>query len=276
LRTFLGWTQERDLVYPQEITRPILESYQRWLYRYRKADGKPLAVATQRGRLGAVQRFFAWLCRTHRLEANPASDLELPRKPPRGLPRGLSLEHVRAVLNLPDVTDPLGLRDRAILETFYSTGMRRSELTDLDVGDLDAAGRTIRIRHGKGGKARMVPVGEVSLQWIEAYLDKTRPQLLLDPGEQAFFLSGYGERMSATYVGNWVTRTVKAADIGKKGSCHLFRHSCATHMLENGADIRLIQQLLGHARLDTTQIYTEVAINALKEAHARTHPSARS
>jgi len=153
--------------------------------------------------------------------------------------RRADLEHVRAVLAIPDVTDPLGLRDRAILETFYSTGMRRSELTVLDVGDLDAAGRTIRIRKGKGGKARMVPVGEASLQWIEAYLDKTRPQLLVDPGEQASFLSGYGERMSATYVGNWVTRTVKAADIGKHGSWHLFRHSCATHMLENGADIRL-------------------------------------
>jgi integrase/recombinase XerD len=205
--------------------------------------------------------------------ANPAADLELPRKPPRGLPRGLSLEHVRAVLNMPDITDPLGIRDRAILETFYSTGMRRSELTSLDIGDLDPAAGTMHIRKGKGGKGRVVPVGTASLKWIEAYLERTRPQLLVDPGEQAFFLSGYGERMSATYVGNWVTRTVKAADIGKRGSCHLFRHSCATHMLENGADIRLIQQLLGHARLDTTQIYTEVAIKALKEAHARTHPS---
>lgn len=205
--------------------------------------------------------------------ANPASDLELPRKPPRGLPKGLSLEHVRAVLNIPDVTDPLGIRDRAILETFYSTGMRRSELTALDLGDLDRVAQTIHIRKGKGGKGRVVPVGAASLRWIEAYLERTRPQLLVDPGEQAFFLSGYGERMSATYVGNWVTKTVKAADIGKRGSCHLFRHSCATHMLENGADIRLIQQLLGHARLDTTQIYTEVAIKALKEAHARTHPS---
>lgn len=114
------------------------------------------------------------------------------------------------------------------------------------------------------------------LKWLGDYLDKTRPRLLLDPGEQALFLSGYGERMSATYVGNWVTKTVKAADIGKSGSCHHFRHSCATHMLENGADIRIIQQLLRHARLDTTQIYTEVAIDDLKEVHARTHPSSRA
>jgi len=273
LRTFLAWAQERDLRRPEEITRPILESYQRWLYRYRKADGQPLAVTSQRNRLGALQRFFAWLCRHHRLDANPASDLELPRKPPRGLPRGLSQEHVRAVLALPDVGDPLGIRDRAILETFYATGMRRRELVALDLSDLDPGGETLHIHKGKGGKGRVVPVGASALKWLTAYLEKTRPKLLLDPGEQALFLSGYGDRMSATYVGNWVTRTVKAADVGRKGSCHLFRHSCATHMAENGADIRFIQQLLGHARLDTTQIYTDVAIKALKEVHARTHPS---
>ena len=143
-----------------------MESYQRYLYRYQKADCKPLAVAIQRGRFGAVQRFFAWLCRTHQLLANPASDLELPRKTARSLPKGLSLKHVRAVLNIPDVTDPLGIRDRAILETFYSTGMRRSELTALDVGDLDATAQTIHIRKGKCGKSRMVPVGTASLHWI--------------------------------------------------------------------------------------------------------------
>lgn len=122
----------------------------------------------------------------------------------------------------------------------------------------------------------MVLVGTASLQWIEAYLERTRPQLIVDVGEKTFFLSGYGERMSATYVGNWVTNTVKAADIGKRGSCHLFRHSCATHMLENGADIRLIQQLLGHARRNTPQIYTEVAIRALREVQARTHLSSQT
>ena len=275
LRTFLAWAGERGLVYPQAISRPVLESYQRWLYRYKKADGQPMSIATQRGRLGAVQRFFAWLCRTHQLLANPAADLELPRKPPRSLPRGLSHEHIRAILNQPDIRDPLGIRDRAILETFYSTGMRRSELTALDIGDLDPIAGTMHIRKGKGGKGRVVPIGSRSLKWIEAYLVQTRPQLIVDPGEQALYLSGYGERLSATYVGNWVTRTIKAADIGKRGSCHLFRHSCATHMLENGADIRIIQQLLGHARLDTTQIYTEVAIKALKETHARTHPTAQ-
>jgi len=126
---------------------------------------------------------------------------------------------------------------------------------------------------GKGGKGRVVPVGTASLQWVEACLERTRPQQIVDAGEQAFFLSNYGERMSATCAGNWVTKTVKAPDIGKRGSCHLFSHSCATHMLENGVLTRLIQQLLGHARLDTTQIYTKLAIKALREVHSRAHPS---
>ena len=274
LNTFLRWAGERDLTQPETITRPQLESFQRWLHRYRQKNGKPLGITTQRQRLGAVQRFFAWLTRQNHILANPAADLDLPRKVHRQLPKGLSRQELAAVFNVPDVTDALGIRDRAILETLYATAARRSELAKLDLADFDAEGATMHIRQGKGGKSRLVPVARNALHWLGRYLDETRPRLLIDATEQALFLSGYGERLSATYLGNWVTKTVKAADIGKQGSCHLFRHSCATHMLENGADIRLIQQLLGHARLDTTSIYTEVAITHLKEVYNRTHPAA--
>lgn len=205
----------------------------------------------------------------------PAADLDLPRKPHQQLPKGLNRQELAAVLNVPDIRDPLGIRDRAILETLYATAARRSELVNLDLSDLDAEGGTVHIRKGKGGKIRLVPVARNALQWLGRYLDETRPRLVLDNTEQALFLSGYGERMSADYLGNWVAKTVKAADMGKTGSCHLMRHSCATHMLENGADIRLIQQLLGHVRLDTTSIYTEVAITHLKEVYNRTHPAAK-
>ncbi len=275
LRAFLHWAGERDLHRPEQITKPILESYQRWLYRYRKADGKPLGVTTQRARLGAIQGFFAWLCKDNRLAANPAADLELPRKPQKTLPKALSLEDVRSILNLPDVTDPLGIRDRAILELFYSTGIRRSELVRIDHEDLDRERGVLMIRKGKGGKDRMVPVGEIALRWIGTYIEHTRPLLLVNVNEHALFLTGYGERFSAQYIGNWVRKTMDQAGIGRAGSCHLLRHSCATHMLENGADIRFIQQLLGHARLDTTQIYTDVSIVQLREVHSRTHPHAR-
>lgn len=275
LRTFVRWAEERDLRRAEQITKPILESYQRWLFQYRKADDKPLGVTTQRARLGAVQMFFAWLCKENRLAANPAADLELPRKPNKTLPKSLSLEEVHAVLNVPDVSDLLGIRDRAILEVFYATGIRRAELARLDVDDLDRERGLITVRKGKGGKDRVVPAGECALHWLEKYQEKTRRLLETPQSERALFLSGYGERLSAGYIGNWVRRVIDAAGIGRTGSCHVLRHSCATHMLENGADIRFIQQLLGHARLDTTQIYTDVSIVQLREVHARTHPHAR-
>ncbi len=276
LRSFLQWAEERDLRRPEQITKSILESYQRWLYRYRKSNGKPLGVTTQRGRLGAVQRFFAHLCKHNHLDANPASDLELPRKPHRQLPRGLSREEIATLMDMPDVRDPLGIRDRAILETLYATGARRSELVRLDLADLDIGGGTLHIHKGKGGKSRVVPIGARALHWLGLYLEHTWPRLLMDLAEPALFLSGYGERLSPGYLGNWVARTVKASEIGKTGSCHLFRHSCATHMLENGADSRLIQQLLGHERADTTQIYTQVAITHLRDVYERTHPAAKA
>jgi integrase/recombinase XerD len=209
------------------------------------------------------------------LTANPAADLDLPRKPNKTLPRSLSVEDVQTILNLPDVTDPLGIRDRAILELFYSTGIRRSECARVDVDDFDRQRGLLTVRKGKGQKDRVVPVGEQAIYWLDKYLEKTRPLLDTPRSDRALFLSGYGERLSPGYIGNWVRRTIDKAEIGRSGSCHLLRHSCATHMLENGADIRFIQQLLGHARLDTTQIYTDVSIVQLREVHSRTHPHAR-
>ena len=271
LKVFLGWCQERDLIRPDQITKPILESYQRFLFRYRKTNGEPLGVTTQRNRLGVVQRFFAWMCRENVLPANPAADLQLPRKPAKLLPKALSHDEVAAVFAIPDAGDVLGLRDRCMLEVFYSCALRRSEITRLDVEDLDLKRSVLRV-FGKGGKTRVVPIGEQAAHWLGQYLEQSRPRLELSINEKALFLSGYGERLSPGYVGNWVTRTLKKAKVSKSGSCHLLRHSCATHMHENGADIRVIQQLLGHARLDTTQIYTEVSIVQLQEVHARTHP----
>ncbi|MEX1117570.1 MAG: phage integrase N-terminal SAM-like domain-containing protein, partial [Terrimicrobiaceae bacterium] len=147
LRTFLQWAQDRDLTAPADITKLYLESFQSWLYRYRKADGQPLGIGTQRARLGAVQRFFGHLCKTNYLQANPAADLDLPRKPYRQLPKGLSRESLAEILARPDTRDPLGIRDRAILETLYATGARRSEITNLDLSDLDPSGATLHIRH---------------------------------------------------------------------------------------------------------------------------------
>ena len=274
LGLFLRWAQERDLIYPEQITRSILESYQRHVYRHRKKNGRPLGVTTQQMYLFSVKKFFAWQCKKRLLEANPASELELPRTPRRLPEDTLSVREVEAVLSVPDITDLLGIRDRAILETFYSTGIRRSELAGLLVGNLNLENGTLFIRQGKGQKDRVVPVGDRALQWIEKYLNDVRPLLLDDISEQGLFLSGYGRPFSPDMLTQMVGRYIRTADIGRsKGSCHLLRHACATHMHEGGADIRYIQQLLGHASMETTSVYTHVSIRQLKLVHAESHPA---
>ena len=273
MELFIEWAQERELRYPEEITRSILESYQLYLHRHRKPNGLPLGMSTQRARLQLLRVFFSWLCRERVLEANPASELELPRCTTTALPRGLSREEVARLLAAPDVTDALGVRNRAVLETLYATGMRRRELVMLDLSDLNWDDGLVYIRHGKGGKTRFVPMGARAAQWLRVYIDGCRNSLLVESGEQALFLTGYGERFSPNSLGNLVRQSLKAAEIHKTGCCHLLRHSCATHMHENGADIRFVQQMLGHSKLDTTQIYTHVTLTALCAIHEKTHPS---
>lgn len=276
LIAFLRWCQERDLYRPQDVTRPILESYQRAMHRHRKANGNPLGFTTQRGRLVAIKDYFRWLCRQNVILHNPASELEMPRSEKK-LPKGtLSAVEIERIIAAPDVTQPLGIRDRAILETLYSSGIRRIEVVRLALGDLNIERRVLMIRQGKGKKDRVAPIGERALQWVTKYLADVRPEMLLDPREQALFLSGYGDSaMSADYLSRLVSQYVRAAGIAH-GGCHLFRHSCATLMLENGADIRFIQQMLGHANLSTTQIYTEVSIQQLQRIHAMTHPAEKA
>lgn len=273
LIAFLRWCQERDLFRPQDITRPILESYQRWMHRHRKANGHPLGFTTQCERLLAIKDYFRWLCRQNVIPHNPASELEMPRSE-KNLPKGtLSAIEIERILAAPDVTQPLGLRVRAIVETLYSSGIRRMEVVRLQLGDINIERRVLMIRQGKGKKDRVAPIGERALAWVIKYLTDVRPEMLLDPREQALFLSGYGDSaMSAGYLSRLVSQYVRSAGIAH-GGCHLFRHSCATLMLENGADIRFIQQMLGHANLSTTQIYTEVSIQQLQRIHAMTHPA---
>lgn len=273
LRYFLQWCDERSLSRPTEVTKPILERYQRYLYTYRKENGQPLTIRSQHARLVPVRAFFKWLCRQNCLLYNPASELELPRLEKRLPKHILSAKEAEAIMNQPDISDPFGLRDRAILETLYSTGLRRMEIANLRLHDLDAERGVLMVRQGKGRKDRMIPIGERAIMWIRKYVEEVRPSLvgLFDDG--TLFLTNLCEPFTPNRLTQLVRDYVNAADIGKKGSCHLFRHTCATLMHENGADIRFIQQLLGHAELTTTQIYTQVAIRKLKEIHTATHPA---
>jgi len=273
LKTFNLWAHERTLTRAGEITRPILESYQRWLWRYERPNGKRLGISTQRMRISTLKDWFKWLVRQNVLLSNPASELELPRREKRLPAESLSLGEVETILAVPDIKDPLGIRDRAILEMLYSCGLRRTELARLEVADLNRDRRTLQIRQGKGKKDRVIPIGQRALAWVERYLAEVRPRLCLDTRQRALFLTGYGGPFNPDVLSRMVAEFIRKAGIGRPGSCHLFRHTCATHLLEGGADIRFIQQLLGHEKLETTAIYTEVSIKQLQAVHARCHPA---
>jgi len=274
VRDFIVWADARSVTHPQHVTRSVLERYQRWLYYYRKKDGAALAIASQRSKLVPLRGFFKWLTRSGELEANPASEIELPRRIRRLPACVLSADEVERVLAGADLSSAIGLRDRAMMEVLYATGMRRSELAHLEMTDIDPERAVVLIRLGKGNKDRMIPLGERALYWITRYLEQGRPQFAWNTQELALFLGAYGEALSPTWLSTTVAQYVAQAEIGKHGGCHLFRHTMATLMLEGGADIRFIQAMLGHAELSTTQIYTQVAIRQLQQVHASTHPGA--
>ncbi|MBK6687702.1 MAG: site-specific tyrosine recombinase XerC [Deltaproteobacteria bacterium] len=275
LNYFIQWCADRDLSRPTQITKAIVERYARHLFEYRKPSGTPLTFRSQYARLSNLRGFFRFLARRNVVLFSPAQDLELPRLGYQ-LPRVvLTHEEMEKVLGQPDTRLDHGVRDRAIMETFYSTGIRRSELVNLETFDVDAARRTVTVRQGKGKKDRFVPIGERALDWIDRYLRTVRVGYVVDPEQQRLFLTAYGEPLSVDGLTHTIGEYVTAAQLGKTGSCHLFRHTMATQMLERGADVRLIQEILGHANLDATQIYTHVSIRQLIEVHAATHPTAK-
>lgn len=272
---FIQWAEDRGIGRPQEVTRQILERYQRYLVHYRKKDGQPMSFRSQHCRLVPVRAFFKWLTKANHLLYNPASELTLPKLEHRLPKHVLSQSEAEQVLNQPNLATELGVRDRAVLETLYSTGMRRMEVTRLGLYDLDVERGTVMVRQGKGRKDRMIPIGERAVGWIEKYLVEVRPGLVVEPDCGALYLTELGEAFTPNRLTQLVRGYVNQADIGKRGACHLFRHTMATLMLEHGADIRFIQAMLGHAKLETTQIYTQVSIRKLKEIHTLTHPGAK-
>ena len=275
LHRFIHWCSERDLDQPQDVTRPILERYRRHLYHYRKPNGEPLSFATQQQRLGPIKAFFKWLARENFILSNPASEMELPRVH-RRLPKHiLTAEEVERILAQTALHGELATRDRAIIETLYSTGIRRSELVHLKLYDVDTRNGTLMVREGKGKKDRMVPLGKRAGEWINRYTEEVRPSLVVEPDEGWLFLHEYGEPFKKNRLTDLVKKTIEKAGIEKPGACHIFRHTMATLMLDNGADIRHIQAILGHSQLSTTEIYTQVSIRKLKDVHALTHPADR-
>ena len=273
IRRFIGWSDERSLNHPNQITKPILERYQRHLYYYRQErNNRPLSPTTQNHYLTSVRQFFKYLTQQNYLLYNPASELVIIKESV-SLPVVLSVDEVERLIKQPDTNTEKGVRDRAILELFYSTGLRRSELCNLTLHDLSLTRKTIMVRKGKGNKDRLIPVGSRALKWIEHYLDKVRDQLLTDIDNDALFLNDYGDVFRDNKLGDKVKRFMVNSGLDVAGSCHLLRHAMATHMLENGAELRYIQAMLGHASVATTQIYTHVSIRQLQHVHDATHPA---
>jgi integrase/recombinase XerD len=274
MEMFLKWCRRSRTTGPTQVTRTSLESYQRYLFQYRKKDGQALAVASQHSRLAPLKVWFKWLTYRKYISRDPAAELELPRVGYK-LPSVLNKEEAERVLCQPNVGEPLGIRDRAMLELLYSSGLRRMELLHLKLYDVDQKHGLITVRQGKGRRDRVVPIGERALAWLDLYLNRLRSEIVKKPDDGIIFLTSNGVPFTPNYL-SWLARQyVKSAGIGKGGACHIFRHTMATLMLEGGADIRYIQAMLGHARLDTTQIYTHVSIRMLKQVHTITHPAAK-
>jgi len=223
--------------------------------------------------LTPIKTFFKWLTRENHILYNPASELEVPQKPKR-LPKTiLPPDTIETILNQPDVETVEGIRDRTMMEVLYSTGIRRMELVKLTLYDVDHRRGTLMIREGKGRKDRLIPIGERALSWIEKYQHEVRLSLLVGKDSGTLFLTDKGIAFRRGAAGGRIKRYIRQAGIEVEGSCHLFRHAMATHMLENGADIRFIQAMLGHEDLSTTEIYTQVSIEKLRQIHAATHPA---
>lgn len=275
MRRFIRWGQERNYTHPRDITREILDRYKAYLYYYRKRDGSALKQSSQNVMLTPIKSFFRWMARENHLRYSPANEWEIPKKRHLLPTTIMPYETVESVLALPDLTTPQGIRDRAILEVFYSTGIRRFELCVLEVAKVDTKNLSVNIREGKGLRSRVIPIGERAAKWVEKYKQEVRPLLLSPLAGDTLFLTDFGEPFGRAYMGALIRKYLDKAEVEARGACHLFRHAMATHMHDNGADIRNIQAMLGHVDLTSTQIYTRVSIAKLRQVHAATHPVER-
>jgi site-specific recombinase XerD len=261
---------------PDGVGHRILRRYAAHLAAGDRERGRALSRQTVARKLAAIRSFYGHLVERGGLEQNPADLVPSPRRP-RGLPRALRADEVERLLDRIPARTPLEARDRALFELAYSCGLRCEEIVNLDLESIDFDAEELRVL-GKGAKTRIVPIGEPAQAALERYLSKARPSLSRDRAkpraEPALFLSKNGRRLSASDVRRRLRLWLRAASLAGGISPHVLRHSFATHLLEGGADLRSIQELLGHASLSTTQLYTRVESGRLRSQYARSHPRA--
>lgn len=276
VRYFLSFLGHRGVSSPAELTKADMEAYQVSLEHKMTFKGTPLKLSSKNLKISVVRAFIKFLRQTNVLMTDPARDIVVPRSPKTLLPELPTEEQVMKLLETPNTSCPLGLRDRAILELFYSSALRNSELRLLQVGDVDVSRLQVRVYRGKGGHGRTVPVGEAAAAWVEQYLTKARAFLLGQQDEGFLFLSHRGRPFQVNRLGELVARVAEAAKLPMRVTPHVLRHCCATHMLANGVKFRHLQEFLGHSTPSSTQIYTRVEISDLKEAHRSSHPREHS
>ncbi len=265
LAGFVEWIEPRG-VGPGEVRHRDVRRYAAGLS---EAKAAPATVARK---LAAIRGLYSFLVRTERVGQNPAELVSSPKRAEK-LPNILTTEQMRSLLERIPAHTPLQLRDRAMLELAYSCGLRCEEIVNLDEGALDFESEQLRVL-GKGGKERILPVGEPAQRALRRYTERGRRALATDPGERALFLSKSGKRLSNSDVTRRLGLWTREAAIAAGVSPHSLRHSFATHLLEGGADLRTIQELLGHASISTTQVYTRVDAARLRDTYAASHPRA--
>lgn len=232
------------------------------------------ASSTVARTMTSIRSFFKFLVREQILAADPSIYMDTP-KTDKKLPKVMNLEEVERLLDAPQVKEPAGIRDKAMLELLYASGIRVSELVSLNVGDLNLGMGFVRCI-GKGSKERIIPLGRIALDWLDRYIQTARPKLLKGRlREQALFVNRNGGRMTRQGFWKIIKQYGKEANIDKDITPHMLRHSFATHLLENGADLRAVQEMLGHSDISTTQIYTHVTKLRMKDVYNRTHPRAK-
>lgn len=222
--------------------------------------------------ISSLRKFYQWLVRQNIQKINPMLEIDSPKKEHR-LPVALSVDEVTKLLDQPDVTKKLGIRDRALLETLYATGIRVSELINLKFSDLHEELKLLKVL-GKGSKERLIPISDVAISWIKSYQEKVRDPLLLKSGKytDTIFLNNRGGALTRQAVWQIIKRYCQMAGIKKNVTPHTLRHTFATHLLENGADLRVVQEILGHSDISTTQIYTNLSQQHILQVYAKTHP----
>ena len=272
LNRFFAWLEAQGVAEISAVTKDHVQDYQTQLYETVNSRGEPNSVFHQNNTLKAIKGLFRYLAEQNYLVSDPSRDVSYARTPKR-LPRSiLTGPEAKKVIHATNTKTATGYRDRAIIEVFYSTGIRRNELINLELSDVDYHEGLVRINSGKGKKDRVVPIGKIACRYIENYVKGVRPMLVKDPKDNHLFLTINGTKISENRVWQLIKVYSKKTKIKKNITTHTFRHTCATLMLKNKANIRHIQELLGHSSLEATQVYTRVTITDLKEVHSKCHP----